>query len=239
MKYHLFFGAFLTLSLSVLLALDETAVVADFPFQDRPDPVHDASGTISGTCYEGLSAVSPTYEEFDGMVGVTFSGTGGLVFPSSSLRYSETALGIFLRIWVEELPRSSATIAAQQGKFYFDLEPGGYVSARIAGVPEPVLINSRESRLKLLPNAWNEVVLSFDQGQVELLINNQIAASLGTSSTLAGSANPLSLGGLLAKPGDLESTPDNHWKNAFTGGIQRLVLTRVPLKPGDLAPAAP
>lgn len=239
MKYHLFFGAFLTLSLSVLPALDETTVVADFPFQDRPDPVHDVTGTISGTYYEGLSAVSPTYGEFDGMVGLTFSGTGGLVFPSSGLRYSGTALGVYLRIWIEELPRSSVTVAAQQGKFYLDLDPEGYVSARIAGVPEPVLINSRESKLKLLPNAWNDVAFSFDQGQVELLINNQIAASLGTSSTLAGSANPLSLGGLLAKPGDLESTPDNHWKNAFTGSIQRFVLTRAPLKPGDLPPAVP
>lgn len=239
MKYRLLFGAFLTLSLSALPGLDETAVVADFSFQDRPDPVHDVAGTISGTCYEGLSAVSPTYGEFDGMAGVTFSGTGGLVFPSSGLRYSETALGIYLRIWVEELPRSSVSVAAQQGKFYLDVDPEGYVSARIAGVPEPVLINSRESKLKLLPNAWNDVVLSFDQGQVELFINNQIAASLGTSSTLAGSANPLSLGGLLAKPGDLESTPDNHWRNVFTGGIQRFVLTRVPLRPGDLPPAAP
>lgn len=224
----------LAFSLVDLKALSPEEIVADFQFQESPVPVQSKVGKISATYYTGVTAASPVYQELEGKASLSFSGSGGLIIPSQGLNYSPNSLGIFLRIWVNDLPKSTVTIAAQQGKFYVELTPIGYVSARILGVPEATTVTSAESKLKVIAGTWNDILVSFENGQAELFLNDQPAGSTGTSNALAGSQNPLSVGGVLSKAGSLEKTPDNHWRNLFTGNILRFLITRTAITPDEV-----
>ena len=96
------------------------------------------------------------------------------------------------------------------GQLSFTLESDGRVSVRLQSTSNSYTLYANSS---IQPDSWQHVALNFGPGGMELFLNGELQQSdvytggLGSSSGGVGNLEPIVLGALSSKSGDLQATP--------------------------------